>query len=144
VCNGWIGAVVGSQDQGTLFCRSTVNPSWRQIALAIRRLDRRYFHRVNLVLADDAEGNPQGNLAIEGGAGKYHVRGILAGQRNTRSYHDPAKRGRGHTRYWEWGDNSGCSLEEEHLCDDVQLVLRIARHFAEHGALLPDVKWKCV
>jgi hypothetical protein len=107
-------------------------------------MDGRHFHRINLELAGDAQGHVQGSLAIEGGAGKYHIRGTLAGQRNTRSYFDPAKRGGGHARYWDWGDNSGCSLEEEHLCDDVELVLRIARYFAEKGALLPQVKWKCV
>ena len=112
--------------------------------MAIRKLDRRFFFEVSLTLENNLQGETQGMLTIQGGTGKYSVRGILAGQRLTRSYFDPQKVGTGLAQIVIWEGTSGSYLEEEDLCDDVEQVLRMARYFAEQGTLLPDVKWRCV
>jgi hypothetical protein len=93
---------------------------------------------------NDEDGNPKGCLEVKGGSGKYALSGILAGQRHTRYYFDPRKVNTGFAQIEIWEGTHGSYLEEEHVCDDVQQVLRIVRHFAEEGALDPGVRWKCV
>jgi hypothetical protein len=114
---------------------SQTDPTWEQIEDPIRALDRRAFVSVSLEL-----GNARGRLEVFGGRGKFALECQLPGEPD-RCYCDESKSG-GEEQVRIWESNQGAYLAEKYLCDDIDLVLRIARYFAELGRPYPRVYWE--
>jgi hypothetical protein len=114
---------------------SEPDPSWPQIQQAIRALDRYSFVSVLLHLRAG-----RGTLDVWGGRGKFALECQMPGELD-RMYCDESKaNGKERVRIWE--SNQGAFLEEKYLCDDIELVFRIARYFAERGRPYPRVYWE--
>ena|SRR5581483_3160653 len=127
--------VVYEKDGWTWKSVEKYNPSWAEIEASIRRLDQFCFPFVWLKLADDDE---EGFLNVVGGNGIYAIEGYTEEE--------------GQRRYWNenhsttriikvWLSDQGFETEELYVCYDIDIVLKVARYFAEHGALDPTINW---
>jgi hypothetical protein len=117
---------------------SQLQPSWEQIEAAIRALDRYCYVSVWLRMEVDEQGRARRRLDVMGGKGKYAIE-CLPGRRLC--YRDESKpNGAEKVRIWE--SNQGAYYEESYLCDDIDLVLRIAWIFATQGRPHPRVPWE--
>lgn len=117
----------------------TRNPSWRQIEAAIRRLDRFQYPFVWLFLAEDENESDEleNTLQVMGGKGAYFVN-LNAGEYNNVSLSFPDAPNEG-IEVWE--SDQGFSASAREVTSDIELVLRIARHFADSGKPLPEAPW---
>ena len=117
------------------------NPSWRQIEQAILRLDRFRYPWIWLFLTE-AETEPdeeelQECLTIMGGRRAYYLE-PNAGEHDqlTLLYpHAPQEA----VEVWE--SDQGLSVSSREVTADIDLVLRVAKHFAATGEPLPDAPW---
>jgi hypothetical protein len=115
----------------------TPNPDWPAIEAAIRRLDRREWPFVTLHTVAPVDGKvPIHALTVMGGRGEYT---LFLSEGDDEVYYEDAARGRSPVRIWE--SDQGSVVEERSLCDDLERVLAIARHFAERAELDPSVTW---
>lgn len=136
---GFLRAEVYGADGWNPQPEKTRHPSWRQIEVAIRRLDRFQYPYVWLVLAEDEDDSNEleNTLQVMGGKGAYFVNFNAGDFDNvTLSYPDAANEG---IEVWE--SDQGFSASAREVTSDVELVLRIARHFADTGKPLPDAPW---
>lgn len=69
---------VSQWERGTVRNEIVANPSWDQVEAAVRRLDNDTFN--DLYLQPDAD-NSETYLCVGGGAGRYVLAGVLAGDR---------------------------------------------------------------
>lgn len=116
----------------------TPKPSWRAIEAAIRRLDRDEWPYIWLHTAEPVEGEmPENGLCIMGGRGEYSL--FLWKDGGEIHYLD-ASRSDAPIRIWE--SDQGSVRRERHLCNDLSLVLTIARRFAESAELHSAVRWE--
>jgi hypothetical protein len=113
------------------------NPDWPTIEAAIRRLDRWEWPFVTLHAVTPVDGKvPIDALTVMGGRGEY----TLVWSEDTDEIHyEDAVRGRSVVRIWE--SDQGSVVEERSLCNDIDRVLAITRHFAERAELDPSVTW---
>jgi hypothetical protein len=117
------------------YALTDTQPTWQQIEDAVRALDRYQWVSVLLELAEE-----QGSLDVFGGRGKFAIECCMAGELD-RSYCDESKpNGNEEVRIWE--SNQGADMEEKYVCDDIDLVLKVARYFAEQGKPYPRVYWE--
>ena len=113
------------------------DPSWADIEEAIRRLDRDKYPSIWLHLTDPVDQDGPQGLNIMGGRGEYALSISLPGQL---VYYDDPKRGDEVILIWE--SDQGSSLPERSLCNDVDFVVAIARHFADTGRPHPGSEWR--
>ena len=114
------------------------DPSWQEIESAIGQLDRDVYPYLWLHLAEPIEGEmPENALCVMGGRGEYAIFQSLAGHA---AYYRDDRRGDAVVQIWE--SDQGSSQPESSLCNDLALVLAIAKHFAETGELYPGVAWE--
>ena len=112
------------------------HPSWKRIVQAIRELDQYCRPCVFLRLHED---NPEkGWLSVLGGNGVYSITGTLNGLDHL-TYFDRTMRD---DDVPVWTSDQGFYPPEKNVCYDLRLVLRVARHWAEHGAFDPSVQWE--
>lgn len=114
------------------------HPDWAAIETAVRRLDRNEYPFVWLHTAEPVDGDvPENALCIMGGRGEYSL--FLSRDSGEVHYYDET-RGDAPVRIWQ--SDQGSVTTERNLCNDLPTVLRVARHFAGTGELLPEVGWE--
>ncbi|MGL6073875.1 MAG: hypothetical protein ACRC8S_06920 [Fimbriiglobus sp.] len=112
-------------------------PDWPTIEATIRRLDRDEWPFVWLHTMLPIEGEmPQNGLCIMGGRGEYR---LFLSKDGGEVYFEDAGRSRTTVRIWE--SDQGSVVEERSLCNDLDWVLAIARHFAELAELHKSATW---
>ena len=119
----------------------TRRPSWVQIEQAIRRLDRFQHPWIWLFLTEEeteeeAE-EPEECLTVMGGRGVYFL-DLNAGEHEhlTLLYPDAP-----HEEVEVWESDQGLSVSLREVTSDIDLVLRVAKHFADTGEPLPGAPW---
>ena len=114
------------------------NPSWDQIVTSIQRLDKFRYPWVWLFIGDEDEDATVDCLTVMGGDGVFWL-GLTAGKYFQLRLFDETKS----TNEIEvWTSDQGFADEELHVTYDLDLVLRIAKHFGETGEPLPDAPWE--
>jgi hypothetical protein len=123
---------------GTARCttRSTPNPPWQEIEDAIRALDHHSLPFVFVGLRDECRG--EDCLSVLGGPNGYAISAADA-QGGWLQYCDPAQTG---GEIAVWTSDQGYYPLERFVTYDLDLVLRIVRHYADHGQLDPSVQWE--
>jgi hypothetical protein len=114
------------------------NPTWDQVVTSIRRLDKFHYPSVLLFIGDNDEDPTVDCLTIMGGEGVYWV-ALSAGKYDQLRLFDPDK---GSKEVALWESDQGYSDHEFHVTYDIDLILRIARHFVETGEPLPQATWE--
>ena len=118
-------------------CVETPAPDWPAIEAAIRRLDRTEWPFVWLHTVEPVDMDlPDNALCVMGGRGEYLV--SLARDDTEVLYDDPA---RGDELVPVWPSDQRGMPERRSCCPDIERVLLIARHFAEHAELHPSASW---
>jgi hypothetical protein len=107
------------------------NPTWAQINSAIRALNHYCLPFINIGLDEMCEGD--NCLSVMGGPNGYC---IFEGDK---LYFDPNHTG-GEVDVWT--SDQGFYPEERNVTYDIDLVLKLARYYAEHGELDPSVQWE--
>jgi hypothetical protein len=114
------------------------NPTWDQIVASIHRLDKFRYPWVWLFIGDEDEDATVDCLTIMGGDGVYWV-GLSAGRYDQLRLFDPH---RGHHEVDLWTSDQGFADQACYVTVDIELVLRVAKHFGETGEPLPEVSWE--
>jgi hypothetical protein len=127
--------VVTYSRDGTRGRREIAEPRWEQIETAIRKLNRHGRPFIVLRLSESSEVR---YLSILGGKGAYSLEGKSTGLR-CRVYHDTTHSDQ---EIPIWTSDQGLYPPETGVCYDLDLVLKVARHYAETGKLDPSVRWK--
>jgi hypothetical protein len=114
-----------------------INPAWKEIETAIRKLDRLYYPFIWLYIDPNADDNEQPDIEVVGGNGVYAIQSCINGK--TWTYYDPSK---GDKDIIVWESDQGASLPESKTCSDLQIVLRIIEYFCETGRLHEEYEWR--
>jgi hypothetical protein len=114
------------------------NPTWDRIVEAVHRLDRFRYPWVWLFIGSEDEDATVDCLTIMGGEGVYWI-GLSAGNYDQLRLFDP---GKGQQEVDLWTSDQGFADRACHVTSDVDLVLRIAKHFGETGQPLPEASWE--
>jgi hypothetical protein len=118
----------------------TAGADWVHIEEAIRRLDRCSYPFLFLGIESSFDGRHYRKwLRITGGQGEYGLSG--SNGEEGRYYHYVDER-RSFNYVEIWTSDQGASYDERHLCNDIEVVLRVARYFTETGQLDPSVAWE--
>jgi hypothetical protein len=117
-------------------------PAWPQIEAAIRRLDRFRFPFLFLWPSEDhnkhfVDGDCE-VFEVMGGEGVYWLAGSFDGYFQRR-YVNPEG---GDEDVLVWTSDQGFGDAERHICRDIEVVLRVARYYAENGEFDPTVCWE--
>ncbi len=110
-------------------------PTWAQIEEGIRRLNKFRRPFIKIALGDDAP--EAGYLSVVGGDGVYSLSAELGN--SFPSYYDASK---SDAEIAVWTSDQGYYPEEKYVCYDLELVLKIAHHYAQFGELSPAVVWQ--
>ena len=120
------------------------HPTWEQIEAAIRRLDGREYPILSLWASDDPAlqmvDEFSERLEVLGGAGAYWVAGTFGGYFQ-RQQLDPAG-GAEEVELYPRQIEQGFGAPVRHVTRDLDLVLRVARYYAERGEFDPSVSWE--
>ena len=114
-------------------------PKWPDIEAAIRKLDRHEYPFLELYLVQ-GYGSVVRVLNIIGGNGEYGLTGFDERHHERFRFCDPT-RPNGPDRIEIWTSDQGAAFQERYLCNDVVVVLAIAKIFAETGILDPSATW---
>ena len=112
-------------------------PSWDDIDLAIRRLDRFRYPFIWLFQDPDIEEDAIPEFNVMGGEGEYTMDYGPGG--TELHYYDPT---RGDEEIEVWRSDQGYMCQARYCCPSRDVVLRVTRYFAEHGTLDPSVTWQ--
>jgi hypothetical protein len=116
-------------------------PAWELIENAVRDLDRAEHPFLNIYLHGGRGKSELWYLVVIGGAGEYGISGNNEDWQECWRYRDKS-RPKGPDLIDIWITDQGASFEKTYLCNDLDLVLKICRHFAETGELAPDCYWE--
>jgi immunity protein Imm1 of predicted polymorphic toxin system len=116
--------------------RSTPNPTWNQVETAIRALDHHSLPFIFIGLRDACRG--EDCLSVLGGPRGYAI-SAADSDGGWMQYCDPSHSG-GEVPVWT--SDQGYYPPARFVTYDLELVLRVARHYAESGELDPSVKWE--
>jgi hypothetical protein len=119
----------------------TTDPTWPQIEAAIRRLDRAEYPFLHLYLPRPERASDLWMLDVIGGKGEYGLSGHDGRWHDRWRFRDPS-RPNGPELIDIWVTDQGAAFEETYLCNDLSLVLRVCKHFAELGQLDTSVVWE--
>ena len=111
------------------------DPTWDEIEDSIRNLDRFRHPFVWLMLGHERN---EGQLDIVGGDGAFALSGYTKKQGDKRYYnveHSSTK------EISIWTSDQGCEMEELYVCYDIDVVLRAAKYFCDHGSFDPELPW---
>jgi hypothetical protein len=120
----------------TYTTHSIPNPTWQQIAAALRALDHHTLPFVLIGLRDECRGEEC--LSVLGGQ-NGDAMSAADSQGGWLQFCEAAHTGG--TVPIGTGDQ-GYYPEERFVTYDLDLVLRVVRHYAEHGQLDPLVRWE--
>ncbi len=109
------------------------NPDWPLIEKSIRRLDRFRFPYVWL-FKEESEDGPQ--LTITGGKGKFHLY-----MSDDEGEYIILNADKGDDIVEVWESDQGFETYDHELLDDVDDVVKIAKHYYEFGEKHPDFEW---
>jgi hypothetical protein len=113
-------------------------PDWASIQSAIRQLDRNEHAFIWLHITQPVDGDvPENALCIMGGRGEYS---LFLSRDSGEVYYCDESRVEASVRIWE--SDQGSVTTERNLCNHLPTVLLVAKHFAESGELLPEVRWE--
>jgi hypothetical protein len=115
-----------------------VNPTWHDIVAFVRRLDPFRHPWVWLFIGETDDDVLVDCLTIMGGEGGYWI-GLSAGKYEQLRLFNPDK---GEKDVAVWTSDQGFADKACYITDDLDLVLRIAKHFGETGEPLPDAPWE--
>jgi hypothetical protein len=114
------------------------NPTWDEIVAAIHRLEKFRYPWLWLFTGDEDEDPNVDCLTIMGGKGVYWL-AVTTPNTNQLRLFDPNK---GTHEIEVWTSDQGYADEERHVTCDIDLVLRVAKHFGETGEPLPEASWE--
>jgi hypothetical protein len=112
------------------------NPTWKQVEAAIRALNHYCLPFIFIGLQDECFG--ENCLSVLGGPNGYAISAADA-EGAWLQYCDPTHTG-GEVPVWT--SDQGFYPSERNVTYDIDLVLRVARHYAERGELDPSVQWE--
>lgn len=126
----------------------TRDASWWQVKAAIRKLDQYFYPALWLRLQKDPPKVAVPSLGIIGGDGAYVLRGHETGRELL--FFEEKPNGDYLWTIWMKIDEASppnlelceSSMPRKHICQDQDLVVKLARHFCEHGTLDQSVHWK--
>jgi Immunity protein Imm1 len=115
---------------------STPEPTWSQIETAIRALDHHTLPFIFIGLGEQCRG--EDCLSVLGGPNGYAISAADSAG-GWIQYCDPR-----HTRdeVSIWTSDQGYYPEERFVTYALDVVLRVARYYAERGELDPSIQWE--
>jgi hypothetical protein len=113
------------------------NPTWDDIELAIRRLDRFCYPFVWLFQDVDATEDAPPEFNVLGGEGEYTM--DYGPEGTELRYFDPTP---GDDEIEVWRSDQGYACQAKYCCPSLDTVLRVTRYFCEHGTFDPSVIWQ--
>jgi hypothetical protein len=116
--------------------QSTPDPTWEQIEAAIRALDHHCHPFIVMGLREECAG--EDCMSVLGGKGGYAI-SVADADGGWLSYCDPSHTG-GEVPVWT--SDQGYYPSERYVTYDLDLVLRVVRHYAERSQLDPSVSWE--
>jgi hypothetical protein len=128
-------AVVYQDDGWTWRVEQKIEPSWGDIAAAIRRLDRFNYPFVWLFSSEEVDEDAFPEFSVMGGEGEYVI--DYGADLAEGSYVDPH---RGDSLVEVWRSDQG-HVREEKYCSSLDTALQAARYYCEHGTLDPRLNW---
>lgn len=114
------------------------DPSWDEVVAAVHCLDRFRKPWVLLFIGDNDEDPTLDCATIMGGQGVFWV-GLSTGRHVQLRLFDPERSG---DEVDLWTSDQGFRDYEFHTTTDIDLVLRIAKHFGETGEPLSEATWE--
>lgn len=130
--------IIVYDETGWNWYRDTIqHPKWEEVEDSIRNPDQFCHPWIELHLSDEPEGF-QETLVVMGGKGVFWV-SLTAGEYDQLRLHDPEKSNR---EVELWTSDQGFSDCEFHTSTDLDLILTVARYFAEEGLPLSSVTWE--
>ena len=121
---------------GPWHTRDIVDPTWDLIEAAIRRLDKCLWPAIWLFLTADKDEVP--DFEVMGGESDYWIACSVGGF-HQRRFCDPSQ---GEEEIAVWTSDQGFSDSAKHICHDLEVVLRAARHFYDTGDFDPSIPWE--
>ena len=125
---------------GPWYSQDVLHPTWDQVEQAVRRLDRCLFPFIWLYTTPAADSDsdvPQ--FEVVGGDGAYVV--VLrsdSSDHRGRILQNPSG---GDDEIDVWISDQGASFAAPDVCPSLDEVMRVTRHFFDHGAPAPDTLW---
>lgn len=114
------------------------NPAWDDILVSVHRLDKFRYPSVWLFIGENDDDMTSDCLTIMGGDGVYWV-ALSAGKHDQLRLFDPDKSSE---EVDLWTSDQGFADYEFRTTNDIELALRIAKHFGETGEPLPEASWE--
>ena len=114
------------------------DPTWDEIVTSINRLDKFRYPWVWLFIGDEDEDATVDCLTVMGGEGVYWL-GLTAGKYEQLRLFDHKK---STDEVALWTSDQGFGDEERYVTYDIDLVLRIVKHFGETGEPLREAAWE--
>jgi hypothetical protein len=112
------------------------SPTWRQVEAAIRALNHYCFPFIFIGLREECYW--EDCLSVLGGPKGYAITAADS-QGGWLQYCDPSHTG---GAVPVWTSDQGFYPSERYVTYDLELVLRVARYYAERGQLDPSVQWE--
>ena len=136
-----IGQMTSIFSYGAQQSEEILHPTWEQVQEAIRRLDRDMFPSIWLYTTPVTETNddvPQ--FEVTGGDGAYvvQIRSDASDYRG-RILQNPSG---GNEEVEVWTSDQGASFAAHNVCTHLEEVLRVTRHFFDHGEPAPHTQWR--
>jgi len=113
-------------------------PTWDDVLVSVHRLDKFRYPWVWLFISDNDEDATLDCLTILGGDDVYWV-ALSAGIYDQLRLFDSNKSS---NEVDLWTSDQGFADYEFHTTSDIELVLRIAKHFAETAEPLAETTWE--
>jgi hypothetical protein len=113
----------------------TIDPTWSEIEIAIRRMDKYYFPIVSLFCDEDPP--YPADFDLMGGKGEW----TMYAEFHTRTYFNPSGNTDPDELVWIWQSDQGGHALDAHVCRSIEIVLATTRHFFNTGKLDPAVQW---
>lgn len=112
------------------------HPSWDAVEEAIRRLDGYWYPFVWLFKDVEAPEDAFPDLNILGGPNEFTLDRFRDDEYVR--YYDLS---RGDDEIEVWRSDQGYTCEAKYCCPSLEIVLRAAKYYCEHGALDPGLQW---
>jgi hypothetical protein len=119
----------------------TTDLTWSDVEAAVRRLDRAAYPFLRLYLPRPERESDLWVLEVIGGGGEYGLSAADGRWRERWWFRDPRRPG-GPDLIDIWVTDQGAAFEETYLCNDLAVVLRVCKCFAQEGKLDPGVVWE--
>lgn len=115
---------------------TTAAPAWSVVEQAVRQLDK-FSHPFLFLCLSEAEDADE-RLEIRGGNGDYWIAGDFDGFWQRRIVNPNGS----DERVMVWTSDQGFGDADRHICHDVEVVVRAARYFFDHGHFDPSLTWE--